>query len=962
MTRLLSVAFLLVVAAHAEDPRLVIESGGHTATIKSVMFNRDGKYLVSAGDDKTVRVWDVTTGRVARVLRGQIGDGSEGKIYAVALSPDNRYLAVGGWLAANTGTIRIHDFQSGRVLALLTGHGNVIESLAFSPDNRHLASGSFDNTVRVGDVETKTSRQLKPAFEGAVYAVAFSPDGKLLVAGSDDRTLGLWETATGRLVRSMTGHQAEVKSVLFSPDGQYIVSGGYDKSIRLWNGRTGEFIREFAKAETQIQGLSFSPDGTRLLAGAVSHPYTCTAYDFPTGKPVTRFTKHDNIVLATAISPDARTAATGGGDRNAILLWDIASGKVQRELRGAGQPVRSVAFAKDGQSIAFGNISNYNGPNDRGPLEQSLLLHASGELPVSLGGPPPSGVNFIRALDRVGNLQFQTKPGKVWPRAILEITKGQAAIHSIERDSTSGQWHTCYSFTPEGKYFASGGAYGFLTLYSTDSGKILAQLVGHTSDVWAVAVSLDGRTLVSGSDDQTVRLWDIPSGRNLLSVFVGEDQEWVAWTPEGYYTSSVNGDKYIGWQLNRGVDQPAEFYSATQFQKQFYRPALIAEYLRTHDIRAALKSVPERPNEALAGPASVAASLPPMISISAPEQDSTVREPELTVKAEALSNTLPITDVKILLNGVQANNSSGLSKGDPRRRRVEAVVQLAEGQNVISVIAANEKAMSDPETRRVRYESGAPDRNKPALIMLAIGISHYEKPAWNLGFGHADALAMQQVFESQKTLAKDLFREVKTRLIPETRANRLEILEGLTWLSHEGTQNDIRILFLSGHGGLLGENYYFFSREHDLHGDPEADDVSWNVIMDRLNSARSKVVLFVDTCRAAAVTGEKRRNDKTFSQIIKDLQNQYYGVVTFAASTDQEESAERKEWGHGAFTLALLEGLQGKADHNHVGVVQWQELGAWIGQRVQELTGGNQHAIVSPAPNLPSFALFRVPK
>jgi len=964
MTRVLCVALLIVGVGWAEDPRLVIESGGHTAVIRSVMFTRDGKYLVSAGDDKTARIWDVGTGRIARVLRGQIGEGNEGKIYAAALSPDDRYLAVGGWLAGDRGerhSIRIHDFQTGQVVAILKGHENVILSLAFSPDSRHLASGSGDNTVRLWDVDAKTSVQMKPAFKDFVYAVAFSPDGKTVVAGSDDHTLRLWDTGTGRLVREMTGHQAEVRSVLFSPDGGYLVSGGYDNSIRLWNGRTGEFIREFVKAETKVMGLFFSPDGKRLLAGASDYPYVCAVYDFPSGKLVSRFTKHGNIVLATAISPDGRTAATGGGNRHEIYLWDIESANVQREMVGGGNSVWSVGFGNNGQSIAFGNTFKGFGDNNLGPLEKTFLLRASGELPVSLGGPVKPEENFIRALDRVGDLQLRTKPGKAYPNAILEIVKGQTAVRSIERDPASGSEHHCYPFTPDGKYVASGGGNGVLALYSTDSGKIVAEFVGHTSDVWAVAVSGDGRTLASGSFDQTVRLWDIPSGRNLLSIFVGEDQEWVAWTPEGYYTSSVNGDKYIGWHLNRGVDQAAEFYPAARFQKQFYRPALISEYLKTRDMQAALKNVPDRRNEPLAGPASVVASLPPMISISAPEQDGTVQERELTVKAEALSNTLPITDVKILLNGVQASSGSGLSGGDPRRRRVQAVVQLADGQNVISVIASNEKAMSEPETRRIRYESGS--RNLPDLIVLAIGISHYEKPGWNLGFGQADAQAVQQAFEAQKTIAKDLFHDVKTKVVPESQANRVGILDGLTWLNQQGTQNDLRVLFLAGHGGLSGKNYYFFSRQHGLHVDPEADDVSWYVIMDRLTSAKSKVALFVDTCYAAAVTGEKPRDDKTLSQVIKDLQNEYYGVVTFAASTDREESVERQEWGHGAFTKALLEGLvEGKADPNHTGFVQWNELGTWIWRRVLELTGGNQHAIVSPAPSLPPFALFRVHK
>ena len=130
--------------------------------------------------------------------------------------------------------------------------------------------------------------------------------------------------------------------------------------------------------------------------------------------------------------------------------------------------------------------------------------------------------------------------------------------------------------------------------------------------------------------------------------------------------------------------------------------------------------------------------------------------------------------------------------------------------------------------------------------------------------------------------------------------------------------------------------------------------------MKRLTDAKSKVALFVDTCHAAAVTGPQKKGDKTLSQIIKEMKNEYYGVITFAAATGEEDSVERPEWGHGAFTKALLEGLEGKAVRNESGIVQTDELGTWIRQRVQDLTGGDQHAIYDPSPGLPSFPLYRV--
>jgi len=140
----------------AEKPILTIDTGGHKARIRDIIFTSEGRYLVSASDDKTVRVWDISTGDVARILRGQIGRGPEGMIFAAALSPDDWLLALGGWMGhRNDLWIRLIDFQTGEVQALLKGHRNIVLGLAFSPDGRRLISGSCDETARIWDVRSE---------------------------------------------------------------------------------------------------------------------------------------------------------------------------------------------------------------------------------------------------------------------------------------------------------------------------------------------------------------------------------------------------------------------------------------------------------------------------------------------------------------------------------------------------------------------------------------------------------------------------------------------------------------------------------------------------------------------------------------------------------------------------------------------------------------------------------------
>src|SRR5215510_7645877 len=268
-------------------PRLVIEAGGHAAIIRELLFTADGRELVSVSDDKTIRIWSVSPdGRraaLARTIRGQMGDGRAGELEAAALSPPDaagrqQWLAVGGVLAGSLNdryAIRLHDYASGEVMALLHGHQDVVLALAFASNGRWLASASKDRTVRLWDLASLQGQRLTRApleltgHTDQIYDLAWSATGDRLASASYDRTVGLWNTsqlAQGQatLMALLRGHEGQVRTVAFHPDSTVLVSGGKDQTLRLWRASDGKDLKVFARADHKVSALAFSQDGRFL--------------------------------------------------------------------------------------------------------------------------------------------------------------------------------------------------------------------------------------------------------------------------------------------------------------------------------------------------------------------------------------------------------------------------------------------------------------------------------------------------------------------------------------------------------------------------------------------------------------------------------------------------------------------------------------------------------------------------
>ncbi|KAG6834137.1 hypothetical protein H0H93_011607, partial [Arthromyces matolae] len=194
----------------------------HTeSVVTSVAFSSDDSHIVSGSPDRSVRVWDASTGQELKVL-----DGHTDGVTSVAFSIDGSRIVSCSW----DKSVRVWDASTGQELKVLDGHIDGVTSVAFSIDGSRIVSGSWDRSVRVWDASTGQELKVLDGHTDGVTSVAFSSDGSHIVSGSQDRSVRIWDASTGQEQKVLDGHTDGVISVAFSSDGSRIVSGSWDRS------------------------------------------------------------------------------------------------------------------------------------------------------------------------------------------------------------------------------------------------------------------------------------------------------------------------------------------------------------------------------------------------------------------------------------------------------------------------------------------------------------------------------------------------------------------------------------------------------------------------------------------------------------------------------------------------------------------------------------------------------------
>jgi WD40 repeat protein len=962
------------------DPFMVTNFKGHSGEITDITVSPDEKEIVTCSKDKTIRIWDIKTGVNLRTFRTYIGAGDIGSYHCVAISPDNKYIAVGGYFSSpegyQMGHIRFLDYRSGKVIRVLEGIDASITALEFSPKQipeekqmlmvaaangkaffyryHHLVN-NLDDPNQSPDfkaVELQIDKSYinsfiqNPAHDHCLYTMnAFKSTSYMDFKGS-----ALGEGASD--VEINTGN--EVFSACYSADGEKIYAvnpseiGIYD----LKGAKLGTISAKNYPKEYKILAL---PDGEHILmqnkvynikTGAVKELNTSDVM------PSHTYTVSPGGLFAYAGYLYNKNTGLNLAAPQQIGVIDLSSKKIIATFKSNAAPIEGIAFAPDSKGIILTkNYFGIDGKKEFSPKDMIGYFDFASLKMKDYTGNAISN-NLIR--------EFQGKKLKRWgmegdTEDLGKLKYGSIAIKDKEIKYSSV---VSYTLTPKGDV-----VYGsnFDLLIFDQKGERKSKLVGHSGGISALALSADGKMLLSLGQDNIINLWNLSDLKSvifpIMSFAFSEDGDWICANNQKYYASSRYGTKYMGYVLNRGEFTEPFYLPINQFGIKYNRPDLILAELGVDNkpLQKALRRAWLKKLQNSGFEKSNKLEKPPFVVSIEPSQvlDRLLIDPDLEIsRYNDCDYAYWQNDVRIYPTKIR--NVAG--------REIETI-DLVPGKNMLTAQPYTEKTPG--YQKQVLYYADVPPK-KPNLYIIAVGVSEYADKAMNLNFAAKDAKDITNEFSKS-----GYFNAVKTTYLSNTDATKAKILQAKQLLK-DSKPWDVAVVYLAGHG-LLSDKLDWYFGTHDIDfNNPEEKGLSYFEVENLFDSIPAlNRLLLIDACHSGEVDKElvqegtvqkisQNVGERGFKKIKQpqiglynsfELMQQLFGnlergtgAVVISAAGGAEYAFEGANWKNGVFTYAVLEALKsGKADRNKNKKITVSELRNYVLDRVKLLTKGKQN-------------------
>lgn len=471
--------------------------------ITSLAFAPDNKNILLSSANRMVHLWNFSTKRDTFDLTGHaLG------VNSVEISPDGKYILTAG----SDKKAILWDYASREVIKVFYGHSKPVSRAVFSPDGKTIFTAGLDGVLKSWRLSP-----LNPLLKScsghtsAVNEVVFSHNGLLVASASRDNTIKIWKAETGALVWTLTGHAQAVNCLSFSYDNAQLISGSLDASVKLWNLQTGREIKTFSGQNTSVNRVAFSQDKTKIVA--TFQGGLIKVWNISTGKEIITLNSSIQTVKSMAFPSQQLLAICGGN--GGIEIWDMGAGIKKGSYTPAKSglySVKSDKLSQDGRYLltnedymaSLWNIQDINNP---------MLVHTfSNDARISSLAMTPDGARVLIGYhnhtsvlwdaDSGNLLRVYGQPNLKAPKATPPLEMRQVAEpqqssrqrfqNPFSRGRTQGPHSEKITQSPN------------IELPENDKGNS-----GHKGPVNTIAISPDGQTFVSGSEDGTIIQWCI---------------------------------------------------------------------------------------------------------------------------------------------------------------------------------------------------------------------------------------------------------------------------------------------------------------------------------------------------------------------------------------------------------------------------------------------------------------------
>jgi WD40 repeat protein len=585
--------------------------GGHSDWVRDLVLTPDGNRLVTASDDHTARLWDMSTLSCLNVYAGHTST-----VRSVAVSPGGELLATGSWDML----IKIWKLSEAICLRTLYGHTARIRSVNFSRDGRFLYSASEDNTARKWDVASGSCLLVFKGHNKSVRDITINRTGDTAFSSDEEGVILSWDTRTGKTLGRFGSPDKEIFTLHLSPDGDRLFSGGKDGVIRSWNTLDFRLTREYPGHRNWIMSISDGGKPERIVSAdldgitkiwdirksdcIVTHggptwvvntvrfgedygsiifasEHRAAVIDIETGMLLKDFGGHDKNVSAFYKTPHNKHFVTSSWD-GITRLWDFETGACIKKLKHPKTEKRGIiSLAVSQDEIFTGSDNGYiiAWSAKTGKSLRSFKLNTDNIHGICVT-PDKSRIivclrelyDNLRLLDAKNGEQLKSYFGHINTVFSIDLSRDGRLLASGSADNTvklwdadkgtclktftgHSDWVECVRISPDSTVLLSGGCDSIVRMWDTTSGKLIGTLEGSRYSIYSLDISADNRYVIGSGSDKCIRLWDTRTEK-IVREFSGNDyQLYRAISAKNGETILAGGKNTVRvWQASNSID------------------------------------------------------------------------------------------------------------------------------------------------------------------------------------------------------------------------------------------------------------------------------------------------------------------------------------------------------------------------------------------------------------------------